>query len=82
MLGGTPPAIPPVPGPPVPAPAATTRGWKEKLHGALMELSLAPLADAVAHSVVSEAGGELKFQTPRDFRISMKEAGLRKAKAN
>jgi hypothetical protein len=33
----------------------------------------------VEHSAVSEAGGELRFQTPRDYRVSMKEADLRKA---
>ncbi len=66
---------------PAPAPAATVTspGWKEKLLGALKELDLAPLADAVAHSAVAEAGGELRLETPRDYRISVKEADLRKA---
>ncbi len=68
------------PAPAAAAPAApTTSDWKGRLRGALQELKLDPLADAVEHSVVSEAGGELRFQTPRDFRISMKEADLRKA---
>jgi DNA polymerase-3 subunit gamma/tau len=75
------PASPPAPAAAAPAaPAAPAASdWKGKLVGALHELKLDPLADAVGHSAVSEAGGELRFQTPRDFRISMKEADLRKA---
>jgi len=57
----------------------STGNWKDKLHAALLELKEAPLADAVAHSALNQAGDALQFQTPKEFRISMKEPGLRKA---
>jgi hypothetical protein len=48
------------------------------LHGALLELGLKFTADAVAHSKVTEMAGGLRFETPRDFKISMQEGELRK----
>jgi DNA polymerase III subunit gamma/tau len=54
-------------------------GWQGKLHGALMELGQKFTADAVAHSRVVEAEGALRFETPKEFKLSMREADLRKA---
>ncbi len=36
-------------------------------------------ADAIEHSDVVEANGELRFTTPREFSIAMKEADLNQA---
>ena len=36
-------------------------------------------ADAIEHSEVTEANGELRFTTPREFSIAMKEADLNQA---
>jgi DNA polymerase-3 subunit gamma/tau len=85
--GSTPPAPPAAPrGRPEPQPAKTgpvaanipEGGLREKLHGALMELGQKFTADAVAHSRVTEAGGVLRFETPKEFKLSMREADLRK----
>lgn len=38
-------------------------------------------ADAIEHSDVTEVSGELQFVTPKDFKLSMKEADLRRALA-
>jgi DNA polymerase III subunit gamma/tau len=80
MLGGAPAASNPAPkqSPPAP-PAPPASGWQAKLHAALLEIGNAALADAVAHSVVTETPGQLEFQTPKDFRVSMKEPAIRKA---
>jgi len=53
-----------------------TGSWRQKLHAALMELGMAFTADAIEHSEVVEANGELRFTTPREFSIAMKEADL------
>ena len=36
-------------------------------------------ADAIEHSEVTEANGELRFTTPREFSIAMKEADINQA---
>ena len=36
-------------------------------------------ADAIEHSEVVEANGELRFTTPREFSIAMKEADINQA---
>jgi DNA polymerase-3 subunit gamma/tau len=38
-------------------------------------------ADAVQHSEISETGGTLRFVTPKEFRLSMKEPDIRRALA-
>lgn len=63
---------------PVPASGA---GWAARLASALRELGLSYTADAVEHSSVTENEGLLRFVTPREYRLSMKEAELRKALA-
>ena len=51
----------------------------QKLHAALMELGMAFTADAIEHSEIVEANGELQFTTPREFSIAMKEADINQA---
>ncbi|MCS6952280.1 MAG: DNA polymerase III subunit gamma/tau [Bryobacterales bacterium] len=56
-------------------------GWPARLASALRELGLAYTADAVEHSTVTENPGRLSFVTPREYRLSMREAEIRKALA-
>jgi DNA polymerase-3 subunit gamma/tau len=56
-----------------------TGSWRQKLHAALMELGMAFTADAIEHSEIMEANGELRFTTPREFSIAMKEADINQA---
>jgi len=53
--------------------------WRSRLHATLMELGMAFTADAVEHSEVIEAAGELHFSTPKEFSIGMKEADIGRA---
>ena len=63
---------------PVPQ-AAVPSDWKERLHGALIELGMPFTADAVEHSHVAESGGELQFVTPKEFSLSMNEKDIQRA---
>jgi DNA polymerase-3 subunit gamma/tau len=69
-------AAKPAPSTQHPAPSSS---WREKLHATLMELGMAFTADAIEHSEIVEANGELRFNTPREFSIAMKEADLNQA---
>ncbi|MGD0362481.1 MAG: DNA polymerase III subunit gamma/tau [Bryobacteraceae bacterium] len=65
-------------------PAPSTRNpppsdWRQKLHSTLMELGMEFTADAIEHSEVVEANGELRFTTPREFSIAMTEADINQA---
>jgi DNA polymerase-3 subunit gamma/tau len=67
-----------------PAPSAqhlapSPSSWRQKLHASLMELGMEFTADAIEHSEVVEASGELRFTTPREFSIAMKEADINQA---
>ena len=53
--------------------------WRQKLHAALMDLGMAFTADAIEHSEIVEGNGELRFTTPPEFRIAMKEADINQA---
>ncbi len=53
--------------------------WRGKVHAALVELGMPFTADAVEHSEVTEAGGELIFETPKDYTLAMTPADLQKA---
>jgi DNA polymerase-3 subunit gamma/tau len=70
---------------PAPAtPSPTTQNpspssWRQKLHATLMELGMAFTADAIEHSEIVEANGELRFTTPREFSVAMKEADINQA---
>jgi DNA polymerase-3 subunit gamma/tau len=63
------------------APAPNTQNpapssWRERLHASLMQLGMTFTADAVEHSEIVEANGELQFTTPKEFSIGMKEADI------
>jgi len=62
-----------------PATSPALTAWAEKLAGALRALGLQYTADAVEHSRITEVGEELHFETPKDFRLSMKAPDLQKA---
>jgi DNA polymerase-3 subunit gamma/tau len=62
--------------PPPSAQIAAPSDWRQKLHTTLMDLGMAFTADAIEHSEVAEVNGELRFTTPREFSIAMKEADL------
>lgn len=78
----TPPPPPPaatVPSAPKPNPAASTGDWRERLHAALTEIGMPFTADAVEHSQFTEADGELKIVTPKEFSLAMRKEDLQKA---
>jgi DNA polymerase-3 subunit gamma/tau len=67
---------------PAPAPAMgdpAPGDWRERLHGAMLELGMKFTADAVEHSEVTQAGTELRFTTPQNYAIYMQEAEILKA---
>ena len=72
-----PPPSAPSPKPSTPQPAPSD--WRQKLHSTLMELGMEFTADAIEHSEVVEANGELRFTTPPEFRIAMTEADINQA---
>ena len=61
------------------APPAGDAQWRERIHAALIELGMNFTADGVEHSSVSVEGGEVRFITPAEFKLSMTEADLDKA---
>ncbi|HXM41102.1 MAG TPA: DNA polymerase III subunit gamma/tau [Bryobacteraceae bacterium] len=67
------------PAPSVQNPAPSPSSWRQRLHASLMELGMEFTADAIEHSEVVEANGELRFTTPREFSIAMKEADINQA---
>jgi DNA polymerase-3 subunit gamma/tau len=52
--------------------------WRDRLHSALMEAGMQFTADAVEHSEVTEANGELRFVTPEEFGLAMNEKDILK----
>ena len=65
---------------PKPAPSQNAKhDWREELHAKLVELNMLFTADALEHSEVSEAEGEIRFVTPEEFRLSMNEKDIQKA---
>ncbi len=79
------PKTAPAPDPPAPvtsAPAASAPApdaWRDRLHAVLLELGMQFTADAIEHSTVTEAGNELQFTTPEEFRLAMNEKDILKA---
>jgi DNA polymerase III subunit gamma/tau len=67
--------------PPAPAPQPPPAGgsWRDRLYTKLMELGMEFTADAIEHSAVVETNGELRFTTPKEFSLSMREADLNQA---
>jgi DNA polymerase-3 subunit gamma/tau len=59
-----------------PPPSPSASSWREQLHTTLMELGMTFTADAIQHSEVVEANGELRFTTPSEFKVSMNEGDL------
>jgi DNA polymerase-3 subunit gamma/tau len=53
--------------------------WRDRLHAALVELGMQFTADAVEHSEVTEARGELHFVAPEEFAVSLNEKDILKA---
>ncbi|MGD0437190.1 MAG: DNA polymerase III subunit gamma/tau [Bryobacteraceae bacterium] len=53
--------------------------WRDRLHATLLELGMQFTADAVEHSEVTEAGGELRFVAPEEFALAMNEKDIVKA---
>jgi len=74
---------PPAPSTQHPAPAAppaAAGSWREKLHATLMDLGMEFTADAIEHSEIVEANGELRVTTPSEFSLlAMQEPELQKA---
>ncbi len=68
------------PAPTLPAaPPSGDAEWRDKLHAALMELDMPFTADAIEHSQVSAASGELQVVTPKEFSLGIKADDLQKA---
>ncbi len=74
-----PQAAPPAAPPPSPAPTSGDTSWRDRLHAGLLELGMQFTADAVEHSTVAEARGELHFTTPEEFKLAMNEKDILKA---
>jgi len=63
---------------PVAKPAPAPGGLQQQLVAALHELGMAFTADAVEHSTLVEAAGELRFTTPQNFMLGMQPADIQK----
>jgi DNA polymerase III subunit gamma/tau len=72
------PASPPPATSREPQTTAASGPWRDRLHNALLELGMQFTADAVEHSQVTEANGELQFVTPEEFRLAMNEKDILK----
>jgi DNA polymerase-3 subunit gamma/tau len=71
-----PAAAPKVSSAPVAVAAITEGPWRERLHAKLLELGMTFTADAIEHSQIAEANGELQFLTPEEFRLAMSEKDI------
>jgi DNA polymerase-3 subunit gamma/tau len=61
-------------------PAPPVNGeWRDRLHSSLLELGMQFTADAVEHSEVTEANGELRFVAPEEFALALNEKDIVKA---
>jgi DNA polymerase-3 subunit gamma/tau len=74
----TPPSAPPPPPATSHQPPTTAGPWRDRLHSALIEAGMQFTADAVEHSQVTEANGELRFVTPEEFGLAMNEKDILK----
>ena len=70
---------PPAAPPPAPVQSSGDAPWRDRLHATLLELGMQFTADAVEHSTVTEAKGELHFTTPEEFKLAMNEKDILKA---
>jgi DNA polymerase-3 subunit gamma/tau len=71
-----PPPAPPADRGPEPMAAGD---WRQRLHAVLMELGMPFTADAVEHSKVVEASGELQFTTSAAYKLALRPDDLNKA---
>ncbi|MDQ6705688.1 MAG: DNA polymerase III subunit gamma/tau, partial [Acidobacteriota bacterium] len=53
--------------------------WRERLHAALMELSMPYTADAIEHSRVTASDTEIAVQTPKEYSLAINVEELQKA---
>jgi len=60
------------------SPIPNPQQWRDRLHTALLEAGMQFTADAVEHSQVTEANGELQFVTPEEFGLAMNEKDILK----
>jgi DNA polymerase-3 subunit gamma/tau len=74
----TPPSAPQLPPATSHQPPTTAGPWRDRLHSALIEAGMQFTADAVEHSQVTEANGELRFVTPEEFGLAMNEKDILK----
>jgi DNA polymerase-3 subunit gamma/tau len=74
----TPPSAPQPPPATSHQPPTTAGPWRDRLHSALIEAGMQFTADAVEHSQVTEANGELRFVTPEEFGLAMNEKDILK----
>lgn len=63
---------------PSPTPVPSAAGWKDRLRAAALELGLTYTADAIAHSEIAEAGGELELRAAKEFALALKPGDLDK----
>jgi DNA polymerase-3 subunit gamma/tau len=70
-----PPAPPPLPPPPA---SSAADSWRDRLHSAMLDLGMQFTADAIEHSAITEANGELHFATPEEFKLAMAEKDILK----
>jgi DNA polymerase III subunit gamma/tau len=70
VLKPAPPPEPPKQTPPTLA-VSQTGPWKDRLHSALTEAGMQFTADAVEHSQITEANGELLFAAPDEFHLAL-----------
>jgi DNA polymerase-3 subunit gamma/tau len=70
-LGGVSPPSPPKPAPPKSTPPSGD--LRSRLHAALLESKQLHLADAIEHSEVAEAPGELVVTTPKMYMMYLKQ---------
>ncbi|MBM3737564.1 MAG: DNA polymerase III subunit gamma/tau [Acidobacteria bacterium] len=78
---GVPPAPPPrqQSAPPEPARVPESGPLRDRLLGFLKASQLTMLADAVEHSEIVEAPGEIKFTGPPEFTLAFRDAAMRNA---
>ena len=71
-------ALAPEPVPP-PVQAVPSGDWRERIHGALMELGMPFTADAVENSLIAEVSGELQFTATKADSLALNADDLNKA---
>jgi DNA polymerase-3 subunit gamma/tau len=73
-----PPVAEPVRETPVTPPSEQSGDLRQALHAALVELGMAFTADAVEHSEVRQADGEVELIVPKEFALAVSDADIKK----